>query len=327
MDFTSFRRRLLRWYDASKRALPWRNTSDPWRVLVSEIMLQQTRVEAVIPYYENFLRRFPDPRALAAASEVEVLAAWSGLGYYSRARNLQQAARAMAQAPLSGYEDIRALPGVGPYTAGAVASIAFGLRHAAVDGNVLRVLARVLNDAGDIGSPQTRNRFTAAAEDLLDRARPGDFNQAMMELGATVCLPRAPLCLTCPVSRNCEARQQNRQNELPVKRPKGTPKSEVLEVAVVYKRDLLLLRQRLSGERRMANFWELPPLADLPRISAEFEGEFRHTIVNTVYTVRVFSGQIVRRPRLNDSFRWISPEELDSLPLTTISRKSLKLTL
>src|SRR5436853_2803564 len=183
---------LLAWYRKSHRDLPWRGTTDPYRIWVSEIMLQQTRAVAVIPYYERFLARFPTVATLAAAPEQDVLALWAGLGYYSRARNLRRAAQAIVAAggfPRD-YDAIRALPGIGDYTAAAVASIAFSLPHAVLDGNVMRVVARVENEGADIGTVRTRERFRAVAQEWLVPDDPGHFNQALMELGATVCLPR-----------------------------------------------------------------------------------------------------------------------------------------
>ncbi|HWB95145.1 MAG TPA: A/G-specific adenine glycosylase, partial [Bryobacteraceae bacterium] len=203
----SFAAALLAWYARSHRDLPWRRTRDPYRIWISEIMLQQTRAQAVIPYYEKFLDRFPTVEALAEAPEHDVLAAWSGLGYYSRARNLQKAAVAITAAggfPRE-YEELRRLPGIGPYTAAAIASIAFGLPHAVLDGNVMRVVARLENDPADIASPKTRARFQQRAQELLDPREAGHFNQAIMELGATLCLPRAPQCLLCPVAGECRA--------------------------------------------------------------------------------------------------------------------------
>ncbi len=185
-------------------------------------MLQQTRAQAVIPYYERFLKRFPAARDLADAPEAEALRYWSGLGYYQRVRNLRKAAQTIAVSgfPIE-YAAIRELAGVGDYTAAAVASIAFGKAHAAVDGNVLRVIARITGDSSNIASPATRARFTQVAESLLDRHDPGGFNQAMMELGAAVCLPRKPLCLLCPVVDECRARKLGIQAELPVKNNAG----------------------------------------------------------------------------------------------------------
>src|SRR6516225_9136666 len=196
---------LLAWYRRGHRDLPWRRTRDPFRIWVSEIMLQQTRAQAVIPYFERFLARFPDVESLARADEEEVLTLWSGLGYYSRARNLRGAAIVMRAAggfPRD-YAAIRQLPGVGEYTASAIASIAFGLPHAVLDGNVLRVVARVENDFSDIASPATRERFRSLVQKWLDQRYPGEFNQALMELGAMVCLPRNPSCLVCPLAACC----------------------------------------------------------------------------------------------------------------------------
>ncbi len=323
-NILAFRRRLLRWYDRNARKLPWREPgSGAWRILVSEIMLQQTRVEAVIPYYERFLARFPDARALADASEPEILAAWSGLGYYSRVRNLQRAARAILAVFPMDYEGIRALPGVGPYTAAAVASIGFGLPYAAVDGNVLRVIARVTGDAGDIGSSVIRRKFALAAEELLDPVRPGDFNQAMMELGATVCVPRKPKCLLCPVARDCVARQQARQSDLPFKRAKAAAQQVECGVVVIRRGPRVLLRQRAAEASRMAGFWELPALEDFIGAGPLVEvGEFSHSIVNTRYRVRVWEG---RGSRARAGYGWFSAEELERMPLTTMAKKALRL--
>src|SRR5258708_9537843 len=199
MKSPTLRRALLTWYDANRRDLPWRKTRDPYRVWISEIMLQQTRVAAVIPRYVEFLRRFPSVQKLAAARESSVLAQWSGLGYYRRARNLHNAAKIIKREKVvpQTAETWRALPGIGRYTAAAIASIAFDEPVAVVDGNVERVLRRVL------GSAMTKNESWEAAQSFLDPARPGDFNQAMMELGATICLPGQPQCQPCPISKFC----------------------------------------------------------------------------------------------------------------------------
>jgi A/G-specific adenine glycosylase len=260
------RRHLLDWYRGAARDLPWRRTRDPYRIWVSEIMLQQTRVAAVIPYYERFLERFPTVEALAAAPEQDLLAMWAGLGYYSRARNLQKAARQIvdgapkATAAVVGegeaaqvqvafpstYEAIRELPGVGDYTAAAVASIAFGLPHGVLDGNVARVFARLAADWSDISAPATRKRFQQWADALVDPADPGAFNQAVMELGATVCLPKNPMCLVCPLSGDCAARAQAIQSQLPVK-------GRRLEIVAEEKTYLLITRpgeESVNREKR-----------------------------------------------------------------------------
>ncbi len=317
-------RSLLAWYDRGHRDLPWRRTSDPYRIWVSEIMLQQTRAQAVIPYYERFLARFPTPAALAAAEENEVLALWSGLGYYSRARNLLRAARLTSAAGFPrDYAGIRALPGIGDYTAAAIASIAFGLPHAAVDGNVLRVVARVENDAADIGSAATLARFRAVAESWLDPRWPGEFNQAMMELGATVCLPRNPVCSACPLAAMCRARAAGTAAQLPVKLRKIQPVQLETVLLVVRSRGRILLRRRADSASRMAGFWELPEAGDLPgaRVGTVY-GSFRHTITHHHYTVTVRAAAAGRRP---PACEWFAPTEIAALPVTTATRKSLRL--
>src|SRR6202171_4578917 len=222
MQVGRIRNSMLAWYRKNRRDLPWRKTRDPYSIWISEVMLQQTRVSAVIPFYEKFTNRFQTVDALAVASEQDLLATWAGLGYYSRARNLQRAARIIMAMGLEGfalprdYESIRALPGIGDYTAAAIASIAFDLPHAVLDGNVIRVLSRVTAESGDIASAPTRGRLAQVATALLHRKHPGDFNQAIMELGATVCLPRDPQCPACPIAVFCEARRTGRQLEFPV---------------------------------------------------------------------------------------------------------------
>ncbi len=321
--------KLLRWYDAQHRDLPWRRTRDPYRIWVSEIMLQQTRAEAVIPYYERFLARFPTIAALAAASETEVLARWSGLGYYARARNLHKAARLMDGVFPAAYRAIRDLPGVGDYTAGAIASIAFGIAYAAVDGNVMRVVARLTCDPADIGAGRTRTRFREIAQGWLDGRRPGAFNQAMMELGATVCLPRVPRCGVCPLAAVCAGRRAGRESQLPVKLRKTAPVHIGMAVAVVELRGRLLLWQRPADARRLAGFWELPSLDQLPGWNAVPSiGAFRHTITHHHYRVTVHAGgnaPHLPKPRATPPLRWIPLATLPSLPLSTTARKALQL--
>jgi len=249
-----FRMQLLAWYDAHARDLPWRESSDPYRVWVSEIMLQQTRVAAVIAHYHEFLRRFPTVEKLARAREASVLAAWSGLGYYRRARMLHAAAKVVARLGTfpATAEELRLLPGIGRYTAAAIASIAFGKCVAVVDGNVERVLQRVF------GRRMSGGELWIAAEELLDCERPGDFNQAMMELGATVCTPRAPACLTCPVVELCATRGEIAGSEKTVRQRKRE-----IHYALDYRDnggrdDAVFLVQRARDARLMARMWELP---------------------------------------------------------------------
>jgi A/G-specific adenine glycosylase len=319
-------RLLVQWYRRGHRDLPWRANHDPYRVWISEIMLQQTRAQAVIPYYHRFLERFPTVEALAAAREEEVLTAWSGLGYYSRARNLRPAAAAIVAAGAfpRDYEALRGLAGVGDYTAAAIASIAFGAPRAAIDGNVLRVVARVENDASDIGNARVRERFREVAQGWLDHRDPGTFNQAMMELGATVCLPRNPLCLVCPISTCCRAREHGTSGQLPVKLRRMEPVSLAETLLVVHGRRGVLLHQRAADSRRMAGFWDLPSPEHLPqaRIGAQL-GAFRHTITHHHYTFTVYEASI--RGRTNGDLRWFRAEELEGIPLSTTARKGLKL--
>lgn len=286
-------------------------------------MLQQTRVTAVLPYYERFLNRFPTIDVLAAASEQDLLAAWAGLGYYSRARNLQAAAKAIRESGVfpDSYQSIRELPGIGDYTAAAVSSIVFGLPHAALDGNVMRVLSRLGAETGDIGSTSTRGRLQALANELLDRNRPGAFNQAMMELGATVCIPKQPQCLLCPVAQHCEARRTGRERELPIKLKRGRRTVVSRELLVVNEHRGILLWRRPGDSWRLAGFWELPEPAQLPGARIEKPiGRFRHTIVNTTYCFQVLGGSIEMIP---DGFHFFRKKCLHELPLSTTAKKAL----
>jgi A/G-specific adenine glycosylase len=325
---TPVARALADWFERGHRDLPWRRTTDPYRIWLSEIMLQQTRSQTVIPYYERFLERFPTVEALAAAPEDEVLALWSGLGYYSRARNLRRAAQQTVAAdgfPCD-YAGLRALPGVGDYTAAAVASIAYGLPHAVVDGNVLRVVARVENDSSDIGAPRTRDRFREIAQAWLDPESAGAFNQALMELGATVCLPRNPLCLVCPLESLCGARREGTVRQLPVKLGRKKPERLEATVLLIERGKRLLLRLRPAGERRMAGFWELPSPEDLPEATVgEPLGEIRHTITHHHYRVRVCRASVGRTFVPKPPFQWFTEEGREPHPLTTITRKTLRL--
>ena len=253
---------LLEWYREHARVLPWRSAPTPYHVWVSEIMLQQTRVAAVLEYYRRFMEALPTVADLACVEEDKLLKLWQGLGYYNRARNLQKAARQImdrhnGQFPES-YEEIRTLSGVGDYTAGAIASIAFGIPVPAVDGNVLRVTARITGDEGDITRPQTRARMGRRILEVMPRRSPGDFNQALMELGATVCLPNgAPLCDQCPAHAFCTARIQEKTGVLPVKAPKAERRVEERTVFLIFYQGQVALRRR-SGRGLLAGLWEYP---------------------------------------------------------------------
>jgi A/G-specific adenine glycosylase len=294
-------------------------------VWLSEIMLQQTRVETVIPYFRRFLERFPSIEKLAVAPESDVLTAWSGLGYYSRARNLHRAAKQLAAQGLpAAYEDVLSLPGVGPYTAAAIASIAFDLPYAAVDGNVIRAISRLTNDASETTSPAARRRIAVEAGLLLDRRRPGDFNQAMMELGATVCLPRNPVCGLCPVVKFCAARAAGTESELPVKLRKPQTRDVSLDLAILEWDARVFLVKRASTERRLADFWELPGKQLLPRLRGDRVSEFRHQIVNDRFRVAVWHMRIehLLPPPLPEG-DWVRIADLCRIPLTTVTKKAL----
>lgn len=317
------RKALAAWYEAARRDLPWRRTRDPYRVWLSEVMLQQTRVAAAVPYYERFLAKFPTVEALARAGEAELLAAWSGLGYYARARNLQRAAREIAAHGFpQTYEGWRELPGVGDYTAAAVSSIVYGVPRAVVDGNVLRVIARLEGDASDIGAARTRERFAGTAQAFLDMRNPARHNQAVMELGAVVCVPREPRCGQCPVAAWCVAKREERQRELPVRLREKRKVEVPLRLAVVERGGAVLLRRREEAGR-MRGFWELPEAAEVEtRGRFEVLGNFAHAILHFHYKVEVAR----RRGRGGAAgCAWIPLGELARLPLATMTKKALDL--
>lgn len=332
-------RLLLAWYRRHGRDLPWRRTSDPYRIWVSEIMLQQTRVEAVIPYYERFLERFPDVATLAQAPEADVLERWAGLGYYRRARQLQAAAKQIVERhggtfPAE-HTAIGELPGIGEYTSAAIAGIAFGLPHAALDGNVMRVMTRLRNDSRDISQRRTRKALQAEAQrwiEALPAADYADFNQATIELGATVCTARSPACLICPLSGGCQARREGTEGSLPYKSARQRVEKLEMVVAVVERRGSLLMRQRPAFEEIMPGFWELPQCAGSRLEEDPFSllgiglrnkiGEFKHAITFRSYSGQVYQGVLSGdRP---EEYRWVNRNRLESLPVTTITKKALK---
>lgn len=253
---------LLMWYDENKRILPWRGEKDPYRIWVSEIMLQQTRVEAVKPYFDRFIRRLPDVKSLAEVSEETLLKLWEGLGYYNRVKNMQKAARIIMEEcdgkMPSEYELLLKLPGIGSYTAGAVASIAFERPVVAVDGNVLRIITRLTADPSDVLSEKFKKKIQEELLKVIPKERPGDFNQALMELGATVCLPNgAPRCEVCPWHDMCEARKQGRLDEIPYKKKKKARKIEEKTVLLLRDGEKTLIRKRPENGL-LAGLFEFP---------------------------------------------------------------------
>ena len=258
----SFREKLLAWYDANKRDLPWRRTQDPYKIWISEIMLQQTRVDTVIPYYERFLDWFPTVADLAQAPEEKLLKAWEGLGYYSRVRNMQKAAQQIMENHggvfPSSYDEISKLKGIGPYTAGAIASIAFGLPEPAVDGNVMRVLARLFEVDYDIGVPTNRKIFQAMMEILIDPAQPGDFNQALMDLGSDIESPVNPRPEESPVKEFSAAYQHGTMDRYPIKAPKKKPVPVYLTAFIIKDSQGRYLLEKNEREGLLSGFWHFP---------------------------------------------------------------------
>lgn len=338
---------LLEWYEANKRDLPWRRTRDPYAIWVSEVMLQQTRVETVIPYWERFLARFPTIEALADGLEEDVLKLWEGLGYYSRVRNLQKAAQVVKERHQGivpdTLDEMRALPGVGPYTAGAVQSIAYDRNVPAVDGNVFRVLSRLFLIEEDIMKPKTRKTFEDIAEFLIPEGRAASFNQGLMELGARICIPKNPRCGTCPVQASCQAYAEGVQEDFPVKEKKKPPRPVDMTAALVRNGDAVLIRRR-PEKGLLAGLWEFPggerfegqtledSLATHLRedlgivvqplhLFAQVEHTFSHLHWNMrVYECAITSGQV----RVTEEVQWVSLEELDRYTFPVAHQKVVK---
>ncbi len=321
---------LLRWFDRHRRDLPWRRTKDPYAIWVSEIMLQQTRVAAVIEKYEAFLQNFPTVAALANASEAEVLSLWSGLGYYRRARMLHRAAQVVVEehggALPATAAGLRALPGIGAYTSAAIASIAFGEPAAVVDGNVERVVQRIAGWGSEnrTGATALSRRTEQFARQLLDPHKPGDFNQAMMELGATVCLPRNPKCLTCPLRFACQTRGEH---PTPVR---ARMKSQDAGYALVIRSSggyrEVLLEQRGPEQTVMTGMWELPALREIQVPKEKLRLAVRHAIMQVNYSVRimtVFEDDVVELTVASDRRQWVRLRDVATMPLTGLARKVL----
>jgi len=348
----ALRQRLLSWYGAHRRDLPWRRTRDPYAIWISEAMLQQTRVETVVPYYERFLGRFPDVATLARADLEDVLGVWTGLGYYSRARNLHRAARQMVDQHAGRLPDdpaaLRALPGIGRYTAGAVASIAFDRPEPIVDGNVARVLARVHGIRDEIDGALARRRLWDEAARLVEGPDPGALNQALMELGATLCTPRRPRCSSCPLTRSCVAHRAGDPESLPRKAPRSRARSVEAVAGLVLRRGRVLAVRR-PEQGLLAGLWELPggdvSPAEPPRDAivrtlaqrvglrvsqAEPLGAVEHVFTHLRLRLHVFRCAGVQgRVRLRDlaEHRWLPDAALRALPQGGPMRKALALAL
>lgn len=331
-----FQNDLINWFHAEKRDLPWRRTADPYQIWISEIMLQQTRVETVIPYYKRFIEKFPTLTDLADAEEEVLLKQWEGLGYYSRVRNLQAGVREVAEkyggrVPES-RKAISSLKGVGPYTAGAVLSIAYGLPEHAVDGNVMRVLSRILLIEEDIAKPKTRKTFEEAVTELISHEDPSAFNQGLMELGALICTPTSPKCLLCPVREHCAAFHEGRQNDLPVKTKAKAGKAVNYIMAAIRDGDNYLMEKRPSTGL-LANMWQFP-LVEVPRsmeaaeveeaLSEQFKGlvkktekitSFKHVFSHLTWNVEGFIAE-GQNLEITDNMKWVNAAEMELLPIS-----------
>jgi len=339
-----FRNHLVDWFLSEKRDLPWRENKDPYRIWVSEIMLQQTRVDTVIPYYNQFMQQFPTLSDLANSEEEKVLKAWEGLGYYSRARNLQTAVKEVQEnykgkVP-STIEEISKLKGVGPYTAGAILSIAYGVPEPAVDGNVMRVFSRILTISDDIGVPKNRKIFEKAVKALISHDNPSAFNQGLMELGALICTPTNPACLLCPVREECLAFEKGLVNELPIKSKKKKPKPLQLVVGVIQNQEGKFLIQQRPENGLLANMWEFPTaevLSDTVQkneILSFFLDEkydLRHGKLNYLFSVDhifshliwkmdVFFGETTSNVE-SETSRFVTLEECKELPFPVVHQK------
>ena len=331
---------LLDWYSENKRDLPWRKTKDPYAVVVSEMMLQQTQVNTVIDYYYRFLDCFPDFDSLAAADEQDVLNVWQGLGYYSRARNLHNLAKIVIgryNGSLPGtYDALIKLPGIGPYMVGAVMSIGFDIPTPAIDGNVLRVVARIDGLEDDIAKTAARKKITERVSAILPKTRAGDFTQAMMELGAVICRPKSPDCQMCPVKTECLALQQGKTERIPVKTRKDKPKVINLTVSVVETDDKVLMHLR-GHQGLLARMWGLPVfdqgagekppecLSPLEGVRAELMGQISHVFSHQKWEMTVLSYPIKKEYHVEPPYYWQPKTGLSDIPVAVAFKKVLAL--
>lgn len=347
MTSSAFVPDLLNWYQHNARELPWRGSADPYAIWISEIMLQQTRVEAVIPYYQRWMERFPEVQTLSAATQQEVLAVWEGLGYYARARQLHSAAQLIVekyggQLPRTAAE-LQRLPGIGAYTAGAIASIAFGADEAALDGNIRRVLARLFNVTEPIRTSAGERRLWQLARQHLPPGRAGEYNQALMDLGATLCTPRQPRCLACPIAAHCQAFALGLQEQRPVQADKTVLPHYIVTAAVITRRGQVLIAQR-PARGLLGGLWEFPggkqqPGEDLhaclqreilEELGVKVEpgqllGTYQHAYTHFRVTLHAFCCRLPDgeqpRPLQVQQVRWAKPAELPSFPMGKIDRQ------
>lgn len=329
------RNALVTWFEEEKRDLPWRKTKNPYKIWVSEVMLQQTKVDTVIPYYERFIAKYPSLESLANADEEELLKEWEGLGYYTRARNLQAGVREVAE-EYNGVvpntrKEISKLKGVGPYTAGAVLSIAYGVPEHAVDGNVMRVLSRLLLIKEDIAKPKTKKVFEEAVMELIDVDNASAFNQGLMELGAVICTPTKPKCLLCPVREYCTAFFEGMQEELPIKTINKKAKLHKMKAMVIKSDTGKVLLEKRPAKGLLANMWQFP-MVELPTANHSVEEvimrdyqvnvtkgkeiiAFKHIFSHLIWEMESFEGKLMKEIELPNNCKWFSLEEIENLPM------------
>jgi A/G-specific adenine glycosylase len=349
VDIAKFQNDLISWFSKEQRELPWRLDQDPYKVWVSEIMLQQTRVDTVIPYFNRFIEWFPTIEDLANANEDKVLKAWEGLGYYSRVRNLQSAVKEVnekynGQVP-SSPKEIAELKGVGPYTAGAILSIAYGIPEPAVDGNVMRVLSRILLIWEDIAKASSRKVFEHAVRQLISHDNPSAFNQALMELGALICTPTSPSCLLCPVRDHCQAFHEGVQTELPIKTKKNSQRAVQLAAVILKDEQGKVLIHKRPQSGLLANLWEFPNidiqqpiLTDRKQITELFRntydmnikleksiGQIEHIFSHLIWNITVYIGVISTEFQTNDEWKLVTFDEMEQYAFPVSYQKMLKL--
>ena len=345
-QYSPFRRKLVAWYIDRARDLPWRRTTDPYRIWISEIMLQQTTVVAVIPYFERFLERFPTVNDLAVAAESDVLRLWEGLGYYSRARNIHRAANAIVERYAGAFpadlKTLQLLPGIGRYTAGAIASFAFDRRAPIVEANTLRLYSRLLGYDGDPRSSEGQQELWSFAEAILPRTAPGRLNQALMELGATVCTPREPRCESCPVRTHCRAFRDGTQTTIPRPKPKAAI-TAVTEASIAIRMGSKFLLRRRSSKERWAGLWDfirfeierdaktvsVPQLVESVKERTGLSVELGHQVVELKHgvtryriTLKCFTAIKIRgRLKSSEEWEWVEPANFDKYPLSVTARQ------
>ncbi|WP_082677295.1 A/G-specific adenine glycosylase [Bacillus sp. FJAT-29937] len=348
IDINTFQHDLISWFQAEQRDLPWRMDKDPYKVWVSEIMLQQTRVDTVIPYFNRFIEQFPTTKALAEAEEDKVLKAWEGLGYYSRARNLQSAVREVEEkyggkVP-DNQKEISSLKGIGPYTAGAILSIAYGIPEPAVDGNVMRVLSRILSIWEDIAKASSRKVFEEAVRKLISHENPSHFNQALMELGALICTPTSPKCLLCPVREHCHAFHAETQTELPIKTKNKKHRHVRIAAAVLTNEEGRILIHKRDDQGLLANLWEFPNAEILlpyeheakqlvEVVKQQFQagvqvnemiGQIEHVFSHLTWNINAYKGKLLTFDKETDHLKLVTLEEMEQYAFSVSHQKIFK---